>query len=246
MNFDSDSVTYTEVPVLMLSDEIYLPSPYDTHVAHLIFFVTGNPGVIAFYQRFLRLVHEKLNSKIGENGGVAVYGCSLGGFETERTTKIHSLDEQETLLLRALESAKSRSAFARDGDERTDCEVTLIGHSVGTYLVLKLLQTTMESTNGPKDRYRFHNGILLFPTVLDLAESPSGRILRWPLAVPGLATVVGSLVRLVARSLPTRLLEALVFRSPEFRGAPPGPERNQTAGIIVELLRSPLGVRECL
>ena len=48
--------------------------------------ITGNPGLIGYYQKFLQTLHSKLNggladAKADTEVGVDVYGNSLAGFE---------------------------------------------------------------------------------------------------------------------------------------------------------------------
>jgi hypothetical protein len=62
------------------------------------------------------------------------------------------------------------------------CTFVLIGHSIGAYMILKLLEYF------GKDQKRITQGLLLFPTIERMAISPSGRLatpvsnyFSWPL-----------------------------------------------------------------
>ncbi|ETI23270.1 hypothetical protein G647_05069 [Cladophialophora carrionii CBS 160.54] len=51
----------------------------------LVFFITGNPGLVAYYRAFLSLVVRDLE-QMGWTDVVVLVGMSLGGFDVQRTT----------------------------------------------------------------------------------------------------------------------------------------------------------------
>jgi hypothetical protein len=82
------------------------------------------------------------------------------------------------------------TAASGEGSSRPRPKVILIGHSVGTYMAMEILRRHHEnlalaqasSGSGPEsgsdddnDGFDIIGGIMLFPTVKDLAKSPSGR-----------------------------------------------------------------------
>lgn len=56
-------------------------------------------------------------------------------------------------------------------DGTDDVRVVMMGHSVGTYMLLEIIRRQREKRGG----LRIAGGVCLFPTITDLAKSPSGR-----------------------------------------------------------------------
>jgi hypothetical protein len=138
---------------------------------HLIFLVTGNPGLISYYDTFLRTLHELLSEKKSETGVFHIFGQSLAGFEDNdspsKTTGLpHSLEEQIESRLQCLEDQCIPSG-PRQGQVYDS--IILVGHSVGGYIILEMLQRLRKSS-----RCNVKAGILLFPTVTHIAKSPNG------------------------------------------------------------------------
>ena len=126
-----------------------------------------------------------------------VYGKSLGGFEIQTGPdsgeggKLYGLKEQIEFVEKGLEDCVNRCQRAVlqrsvDGPESKNernvrPKVILIGHSVGAYTAMEVLRRHREKRKLPSDdindRTDIVAGILLFPTVMDIAKSPSGRIL---------------------------------------------------------------------
>lgn len=118
-----------------------------------LFFIPGNPGLIAYYHVFLSLVSERLS------GAFQVYGRSLGGFLDPETRL--NLEEQIVFVQGLLNDFMT---------ERQ--KVILIGHSVGAYIAMELLRRHRQQSSADFD---IIGGIMLFPTVVDIAKSASGQ-----------------------------------------------------------------------
>jgi pimeloyl-ACP methyl ester carboxylesterase len=243
----------------------------------LIFFITGNPGLISYYHEFLALL---ANSTEGRDH-YAIAGFSLGGFESEE------LEERDEELLfpdavAALRSAKRRGEgmawwgleeqvalcvaridqvvrhLRRDGARRVT--VTLMGHSLGTWLSLEVVRTIHERREATKDPVVDESGVLgvgvivdssyeweveacmlLAPTIMDLAKSPSGvkaaPLLRWLAFLPWLLQLgAAGLTWLLSEDVLMRLVAA-------FMGL-----RQDEEGVITttRFLRTPGSVRQAL
>jgi surfactin synthase thioesterase subunit len=76
-----------------------------------------------------------------------------------------SLEEQITITLEALTAQHIPSGPLKNQHYAT---ITLIGHSVGAYILLELIARIRKSSSPLNVR----GGILLFPTVTHLAQSP--------------------------------------------------------------------------
>ncbi|KAL4900186.1 hypothetical protein BDW74DRAFT_102804 [Aspergillus multicolor] len=125
-------------------------------------------------------------------------------------------------------------------------KVILVGHSVGTYMAMEILRRHRErrasgsSGNDEEADFDIVGGIMLFPTVLDIAKSPSGQKLTFLLRIiPHFALVVSFFARLLTAILSTGMLRGLV-RS--VMRAPPESAVDSTT----KFLRSKHGVRQAL
>ncbi|KMW68037.1 hypothetical protein BDDG_12537 [Blastomyces dermatitidis ATCC 18188] len=140
--------------------------------------------------------------------------------------------------------------------QRGGANVILIGHSVGAYVAMELIrrqrernskrQTKTSSSagkgecgNGNDGAMDIIGGILLFPTVVDIAKSSSGRKLTRLLYIPYLALLTSLLVKLLVFILPGSWLRSVVGM---VMGSPPGNAIDTT----VEFLRSRRGVEQAI
>ena len=227
----------------MLTDTIWIDSPASKKLSNVVFFVTGNPGLISYYDRFLRSLHERANA-IDSERGVAVYGRSLHGFELDgsaRLGRVFSLQEQIDFVQSALGSVIAR---LKHGHKAEKVSITLCGHSVGAYIVLQLLERYLATRNNVP--YRIAAGVLLFPTVVDIAQSASGSRVKWPLMMPGFPVAGGFLASWLLHLIPVAWLRALVSRLPAFQNAQDESERWQARETTIAFLKSSLGVRQTM
>lgn len=154
-----------------LSEISYRPIVDEAAVSyHLIYFITGNPGLISYYSSFLRTLHELLSaSKDMSSNCFHIHGQSLLGFEGDDDRSVpYDLEDQINFSLKSVE-AQSIPSGPLEGQPYAS--VILIGHSVGSYMLLEVIQRLRKSSPSVNIRA----GILLFPTVTHIAKSPSGR-----------------------------------------------------------------------
>ncbi|OAL73076.1 hypothetical protein A7D00_2849 [Trichophyton violaceum] len=233
----------------------------------LIYFISGNPGLIAYYHLFFSLLSSELsqaNATSNGNGSYIIRGRSLGGFEVPASnsaanTALYSLNDQISFMEQDLESFVHawQDAAMREHklDERPRANVIVMGHSVGAYMAMEImrhrrenaglqrkLQTTRDANgNGDTNGLGLDiiGGIMLFPTVVDIAKSPNGRILTKLLYIPCLPLLVSLFARLLVLVLPEMLLYAVVsrvMRNP----------RKQAVETTVSMLRNAHIVRQAL
>jgi pimeloyl-ACP methyl ester carboxylesterase len=206
---------------------LHVPLRYGPSAKHyLVFFVTGNPGLIAYYRTFLATL-DHLLSPVSSNDDSSspafhIFGQSLPGFEdddgissgpaTERSTP-YGLQEEIDLTFDLLKAQKissgNRKGQSFDG-------TILIGHSVGSYILLELLGKARQASLS--ESLNVKAGILLFPTVTHIAQSPSGIKFSALFQIPGFPRIVSLLVRNLFWPLPRtvlRWLVATVTRMPE-------------------------------
>ena len=156
-----------------------------------IFFISGNPGLIGYYQPFLSLLSKYLDERKEENPpsrpSFQIYGCSLGGFEIDDHQPSPSnngidldLEDQICFVQGKLATLMGDEGNANVGgnakgtvDAGIRPKVILIGHSVGAYIAMEILRRHRESK--PESAFDIIGGAMLFPTVKDIAASPSGQ-----------------------------------------------------------------------
>lgn len=149
----------------------------------LVFQITGNPGLIEYYRTFLTLCFDSLRAKYPDRR-IKVAGTSLRGFGVQHHERHQSLShdsnpegpydlEQQIehigqMLERAIESQTRPNATTK---------VVLMGHSVGSYILLEVLRRRKQSpsTQQLSNDAKVIGGICLFPTVTHIAKSPSGK-----------------------------------------------------------------------
>lgn len=195
------------------------PSPPTTTPSKLtiIFLITGNPGLIAYYRTFLKLLAE------GRGKSAIVAGASLGGFETSSSTvtndplknelvypllfaqkPIYDLQDQIRLtnmrLITLVHNLKNTYPVTRD----LPIEVVLMGHSVGAYIALELVRHQHESWLSDRvPTFTITATMLLTPTIQNIAHSASGKIATpllsnvplFPALIQGGASALTSIMR---------------------------------------------------
>ncbi|CAG8043457.1 unnamed protein product [Penicillium salamii] len=172
------------------------PAPKTT-----IFFISGNPGLIGYYHPFLSLLAQYLTRETS----FRIHGSSLGGFEIgKESPKDLDLEDQIRFVqenLNALMTEKN-NASPKDSNGNTNRgKVILIGHSVGAYMAMEILNRHRDPP------FDIIGGVMLFPTVKDIAASPSGQKLT---VLPRLALIVSLFARLLTFLLPVSILRAVI------------------------------------
>ena len=206
---------------------------------YLVFFIAGNPGLISYYKPFLKRLRGLLDYSSSENARFHICGHSYRGFETSPYSKYPSqplglheqINFQEDLLAHHVKHQHDTVGKSP--------KVILIGHSVGAYVVLEMIQKHWEMVDKKDvDDFDLIGGILLFPTIENIAQSPMGRVAKLGLRLPGFARIVGAIAQGLAYMLPAGMLKglvSLVTRFPDY-----------AASTTTALLGSPMGVRQLL
>lgn len=149
---------------------------------YIIYFVTGNPGLVEYYRTFLTHLYGLLSRNRASDRDVEfqVYARSLSGFEMKeaeiktfkwRKQPPYGLQDQirhaEDELTDLVEDVKDQGA--------KDVRVILVGHSVGSYISLEIIRRLRAHGLAGEDfETRIVGAVGLFPTVVDIARSESG------------------------------------------------------------------------
>ena len=205
---------------------------------YLIFFISGNPGLLSFYDPFLSRLTDLLEPAGPTAARFHVYGHSFKGFEVSpdaaQTQKPYDLQQQieyqEHLLMQFVKRNQPNI--------KKPLKVILVGHSVGSYILLELIQKHLKAVQKYEVDFDLIGGILLFPTIADIAQSPLGRIARIVLPLPGFDRIVGALAHLLTATLPNSAVTRLVGF---LTGFP-----DYAVAAAQALLRSSMGVRQAM
>ncbi|XP_068236537.1 lipid droplet-associated hydrolase [Palaemon carinicauda] len=131
----------------------------------ILLIIPGNPGVVSYYREFMQYLYE------GVQDTHSVWALSHAGHSHTShlpfwpsKEHVYDLDEQ----------VEHKIAFIMDHVPK-GTQITLIGHSIGSYIILKLLKA-MEAHSD----VTFEKNYLLFPTIERMKITPNGQML-WPL-----------------------------------------------------------------
>ncbi|KAF7949098.1 hypothetical protein EAE96_008268 [Botrytis aclada] len=204
---------------------------------HLIFFITGNPGLIGYYSTFLSLLNDLLSSSSTKNSDTYhIFGQSLAGFETDDlpSESLHqnpySLEQQIDLVHDCLVEQINASSTPYKN-------VVLIGHSVGSYILLETLSKLIAPAAIPSISAVL-SGILLFPTVTHISHSPSGAKLTPLMSIPNFPVLASSTAKMLLYCAPNVVLDFLVKK---ITGMP-----EEAAKVTTSFLRSKNGIWQAL
>ncbi|KAI7184808.1 hypothetical protein KC363_g7506 [Hortaea werneckii] len=217
--------------------------------AHLVFFITGNPGLIAYYGPFLDRLRSLLRKDEGLSGDSKcyTYGASLAGFEvnSDKSSSSHSsssIHDAPYGLQQQIDHVAARLehvAGSVKSSEGQRVPVILVGHSVGSYILLEIVSKWQKRRRTEHSLLPFDiiGGICLFPTVVDIAKSPTGRRMTPLLNAPAFPTAVHYIAR------PLRLLPfwVVVYLVALITGMP-----NNMATVTAVFLCSANGVQQAL
>lgn len=205
---------------------------------HLIYFITGNPGLIAYYDTFLKTLHGLLSDNAPSTPNPVVFhihGQSLAGFEDDSSEPIpispYSLEYQIQKSQKTLEELRIQSGL-RKGQFYDS--IILIGHSVGSYMLLEIIQRLRKNSSPLKIR----SGILLFPTVTHIAQSPSGVKISTLFRIPEFPRKASIAAKSLVWLAPKRVLKwlvSLVTRMP-----------HEAAEVTTRFLKSRMGIWQAL
>ncbi|XP_031640869.1 lipid droplet-associated hydrolase [Contarinia nasturtii] len=127
----------------------------------MILFIPGNPGICGFYVTFLTTLFKLLQ------GNVPIWAIGhLGHDEPENTELIPRLRNNKHLY--DLNGQVDHKVQFIRNNIPPDVKITLIGHSVGTYISLELLKIDDIGK-------RIQHGYFLFPAFEYMADTPNGK-----------------------------------------------------------------------
>ncbi|ATZ54181.1 hypothetical protein BCIN_10g02000 [Botrytis cinerea B05.10] len=204
---------------------------------HLIFFITGNPGLIGYYTTFLSLLNNLLSTSPTKNSNTYhIFGQSLAGFETDDVPS-ESSDQSPYSLEQQIDLVHDCLVEQINGSSIPYKNVILIGHSVGSYILLETLSKLIVPAAIPSISAVL-SGILLFPTVTHISHSPSGAKLTPLMSIPNFPVLASSSAKMLLYCAPNVVLDFLVKK---ITGMP-----EEAAKVTTSFLRSKNGILQAL
>ncbi|GAD97388.1 conserved hypothetical protein [Paecilomyces variotii No. 5] len=161
--------------------------------------------------------------------------------------KLHALmngsDSSEVEHRASGKETRSTTATATTANKPSNRQkVILIGHSVGAYIAMEILRRHREEEKVQEGEEPFGiiGAVLLFPTVIDIAQSAAGKRLTWLLYfIPQLALVASLVVKFLTFVFPDWAVRGLIRF---VMGNPPSSALQST----LSFLKSERGVRQAL
>jgi hypothetical protein len=205
---------------------------------HLIYFITGNPGLVSYYNTFLSTLDNLLQNS--QDDCFHIYSQCLAGFDddeepskttTESQITPYSLEDQVQISLKSLQEQRIPSGARND---QSYDNIILIGHSIGSYMLLEIIQRLKRSSSPLKIKA----GILLFPTVTHIAQSPGGVKITTLFRIPDFPRRASTAVKSLLWLTPNAVLKWLVGL---VAGMP-----DDAAEVTTRFLKSRMGIWQAL
>ncbi|EMC96879.1 hypothetical protein BAUCODRAFT_431137 [Baudoinia panamericana UAMH 10762] len=209
------------LPMYQLRNQIHLRVSLDGTSPQnplLVYFITGNPGVIQYYGSFMMHLKDQLATRQpGLKKNLIVHGASLDGFQSRpKTARWRPYDLREQIA--GIRWQLALAVGTSKGQHPDPMPVILVGHSIGAYMLIEAIarereRATRDSFPDQKPIFNIIGGICLFPTITDLGSSGNGVglwYLSWLLAVPGFLLIFQVFVRLLTGWMPYLFLDGIV------------------------------------
>ena len=227
-----------------MSAQTFIPSPdqektpdQEKRSRALVYFIPGNPGLIQFYTPFLNLLSSLLHAQ-STRVDYDIYGQDLLGFADASHAPFSS--DNAPFNLEAQIQHVQRTVAEKGGQYEF---VVVMGHSVGAYIGVEVFARWAKArklaVDGKgEDSVELRNGVLLFPTLLHIAQSPSGRKLVSLTKMPTLADNAHLIAKALLLLLPLVVLKWLLANIMGFT--------REAAAVTAGWLKSRDGVRQGL
>ncbi|XP_078585174.1 lipid droplet-associated hydrolase-like [Branchiostoma floridae x Branchiostoma japonicum] len=153
------SVDGTPTHVLKCGD---FPPDQDNKLLYLI--IPGNPGVVGYYDKFMRELYR------AHGGRIPVWGVAHAGHVIlpDHVRRKNSDASKGPYGLH--DQIRHKISFIKNHVPR-DANLILIGHSIGCYMMLEILKRCPE--------VNVLKGVQLFPTIEHLKETPNCSRIMW-------------------------------------------------------------------
>jgi len=152
--------------------------------------IPGNPGCIEFYEKFSRTLMKQT--------GLCVRGVS----HTGHVKSPAGLQHPQLTECGLQTQIEHKLMYLREIAFKNAARIILIGHSIGSYMILQMLDCLSE-----EEANRVIKAILLFPTIERMSLTPNGKQLT-PLLTK--ARWLTTFAAFTVSSLPSKLADSLI------------------------------------
>ncbi|XP_063697459.1 lipid droplet-associated hydrolase [Culicoides brevitarsis] len=146
----------------------WISDRFDNSDNELIICVSGNPGLIGFYSKFLGKLYESLDVCHGKK--IPIWGIGHAGHDDpprNSEKKVPRLKGNEQLF--NLQGQIHHKMRFIEQYVPKHVKIYMIGHSIGAYMNLELLRE-------PEIKKQVKKSYMLFPTIERMAASPNGKL----------------------------------------------------------------------
>uniref|UniRef100_A0A336LZP8 Lipid droplet-associated hydrolase n=1 Tax=Culicoides sonorensis TaxID=179676 RepID=A0A336LZP8_CULSO len=152
-----------ELPTHIMTWGKWIEEGFLPEEKEVVICITGNPGLVGFYTKFLGTLYESLDKKIP----IWVIGHVGHDDPPECSGKIVPDLYENERIFDLQGQVYHKRAFIEQYVPK-DVKIHLIGHSIGAYMILELLKV-------PEIKRQIVKSYMLFPTIERMAASPNGR-----------------------------------------------------------------------
>ncbi|CUS06958.1 unnamed protein product [Tuber aestivum] len=182
----------TNLPPL---ETLYFPTPNPNPAQPYILFIPGNPGLVGYYVAYL--------SALSALAKLPILALSHSGFCPGQACAKPTPPGYWGLRDQVRHKAEIIRWLA---EEKGWDKVLLMGHSVGGYVFMEVIR----ELGGEGEKVEVVGGVGLFPTIVDIGKSPSGRLLTSILSyVPPLPSIAATAARALTL-LPAPVLDTIL------------------------------------
>ncbi|XP_076257388.1 lipid droplet associated hydrolase sturkopf isoform X2 [Rhynchophorus ferrugineus] len=162
----------------------------------IIILIPGNPGITNFYQKFAKTLYERSE--------IPVWCVGHAGHNfSDKSVTFPKFDDNKHLYGLSGQVEHKLEFFNKYVPE--NAQVYLIGHSIGAYMCLEILENI-------SIKNKVENAYLLFPTIEYMAESENGKFLiKFVLPYIRFILILAWLINLLPSCLATILIYIYMF-----------------------------------
>ncbi|KAK9466938.1 hypothetical protein V1512DRAFT_262703 [Lipomyces arxii] len=178
---------------------------YDVSEIGIVFLIPGNPGLPKYYVPYMAYLRAQLPGWRMICTSQAGCDTSASAYAAPDTSTYAGLQEQATHKFDVLKAKLEQHGYF--GPEGQAKQVVLIGHSIGCWL----LQRLVSQVHKAQFQCSISLAILLFPTIRDIGQSPTGvKFTALLTRIPTLANIVANFVYYMTKHSPNAIVRAIV------------------------------------
>ncbi|KAI4599447.1 hypothetical protein KJ359_001889 [Pestalotiopsis sp. 9143b] len=170
----------------------------------LIFFISGNPGLIDYYSPFFESLRTLIDSSSHlKSTRFHIYGQDLAGFgegDHEPFDRQHPPHDVEYQVKNSYDALSSLRVDVGPKKGQPYDDILLMGHSVGSYIALQIFHRHLRDPSASAAHVHLRAGVLLFPTIEHIGRSRQGKqmelLRRTPVVGPNAHAIAQGFLRL--------------------------------------------------